>query len=185
VSDFAITVSSYQDYKKYLEQLMMNVSPLKGLKFCVWCIKRHQTKYGEIIWDGLNQTERSQLEFVINELEVVAQDGLILVLEKASNFLLILEKFGPEDEYAEDAVEIAPEALAFYNLAYQALTWCTASNSSSLCGVSEEMINALDFEQEDPSYQLENMFTFPDLRHELELQRDFVESSNWHLDRSN
>jgi hypothetical protein len=178
VSDFAITVSSYQDYKKYLEQLMMNVSPLKGLKFSVWCIKRYQAKYGDIIWDGLNQTERSQLESVISELELAVQVSMVLASEKASNFLFILEKFGPEDEYAEDAVEIAPEANMFYGLVHQALTWCAASNSNSLCAVSEEMINALDFQQEDQNYQLENMFTFPDLRHELELQRVFIESSN-------
>jgi hypothetical protein len=155
---------------------MAQVSPLKGLQFCVWCIRRFQTNYGDIIWDGLNQTERSQLEFVISELERAAEDGSVLSSENASNFKSILENFGPEDEYAEGAGDIEPQASMFYGLVDQALTWCAASNSSSLCHVSEEMMNALDFLQEDENYQLENMFTFPDLRHELELQRAFIDS---------
>jgi hypothetical protein len=173
----ALSVNSYAEYKKYLEKLMANVSPLKGLQFCVWCIRRFQTKYGDIIWDGLNQTEQSQLELVINELERAVQEGLVLASGKASNFLSILENFGPDDEYAEGTGDIDPQATMFYGLVHQTLMWCTVFNSSSLCGVSEEMISALDFLQEDENYQLENMFTFPDLRHELELQVAFIETS--------
>jgi hypothetical protein len=171
-----LLVRSYQEYTQYLEQLMANVLPLKGLQFCVWCIRRFQTNYGDIVWDGLNQTERSQLELVISELERAAEDGSVLSSENASNFKSILENFGPEDEYAEGTGDIDPQANMFYGLVDQTLAWCTAFNSSSLCAVSEEMISALDFEQDNPNYQLETMFTFPDLRQELELQRVFIDS---------
>jgi hypothetical protein len=172
----AASVRSFDDYKSFIPALVKDVSALHGLRFGTWCIKRFLETFGaeNDLWDGLAQTEHQQLEAIIAELEATAVAGQVVTGERATQLEAILEPMGLPDE--DDLPRVEPNTIALLTMIDNTLRWCRHTDPSSLCVISEEFVNAWDFEQDDDDYRLENMFTYPDLRRELELQEAFLNS---------
>ncbi len=170
--DATESVKSFKDYQQYIRTLTADVSRLHGLRFCVWCGERFKAAFGEIVWDGLNEVEHQQLEEIVLELGAAARTGAGMSPERAAQLTLVMNAFGPNQD--DEPVDLEMHACAFFDMIYASLEWSRRGNSEALCDVSEQWINSWDYEQDQDGYNLETMFTFPDLRRELELQRAFL-----------
>jgi hypothetical protein len=172
----ASSVKSFEDYQNRIRALSADVSEVHGVRFGVWCIQRFLETFGDDndLWDGLTSDERDQLEAIIAELERAVTTGEGLTRARASELEAVMDGFGPFDEAA---VEVDVMATMFFAIVHDTLKWCVHANPESLRALSEEFINAWDYHQSDPNYTLENMFTFPDLRRELEAQEAFFDTN--------
>jgi hypothetical protein len=170
-------VASFKDYQQFITERTATLEPRHGLRFAVWCLRRYREAFGatDDFWDGLTSGDRAGLETIIAELEQAAVHGGIS-LERTRELERTLEALGPAEgaEYEDDYVELDPHAVAVLEMVSAALAWSRSHDPAELNAISEAWINALDFEQTDDDYSLETMFTFLDLRRELERQTAFL-----------
>jgi hypothetical protein len=174
----AASVQSFEEYRSLVQTLTTNISALHGLRFGTWCIRRFLEVFGENndLWDGLTVAERQQLAVIMAELETAAVTGELIGVERAAWLEAILELLGSPDE--DDLPRVEPLTVSWLTMIDHTLIWSRHGLPSSLCAISEEFINALDYEQDDPEYRVETMFTFPALTRELQLQAAFLEASS-------
>jgi hypothetical protein len=168
-------IKSFSDYERLISEVTLHTSALRGFRFGTWCIQRFREAFFDDISDGLNETECQQLEAAVQELQRAAVASVLIAPERAQILNGVIDAFGPEDEYADDATELGATAINYLGLISSTLHWCIRQDPSDLCRISEQLINELDYRQEDPDYGLtNNMFTFPELQGELELQLMFL-----------
>lgn len=170
-------VASFTQYRERIRGLLAVVTPHGGLAFCLWCGSRFPQEFGEGVWNGLTEAERLRLEAIVTRLREAAAKQQLVDPETATQLQAELEAFGPHDEVA--AIEVHPDGVEFRSLVWQTLEYCRTREVSALCAVSESLVNAWDYriEQSATSYDLENMFTFPELKLELALQEEYLARS--------
>lgn len=167
------SVRSFRDYVAFIADCTTNTQAVHGSRFCAWCIRRFIARFGNEydLWDGLTEAERAQLEGIVQELQASAANAQPMSPDRALNLEALVMSLGVENNGYTD---VNAHALALYSMVWCALAWAARGEEHSLAQLSEEWINALDFEQTDPAYNNDTMFTFPDLRAELERQTAFL-----------
>ena len=168
-------VHSFQEYTAFIAAITSDISALHGLRFGMWSIQRFLEEFSaeHDLWDELAEAERMQLEGIILELERAATDRGV-TSQRARELEGMMSGIAAGDEYADDAVEYGTLTISWLCMIDHTLKWCAHSDPKSLCAISEEFVNAWDFFQDDPQYNTETMFTFPDLTRELKLQAAFL-----------
>ena len=145
-------------------------------RFTVWCLSRMSAEFGADVWGGLTETEKEALQGILHELEADAQGQSALPAGRASELAEIVENFGPRDEVR--AIEVLADAVEMREAVWHALQYAHTGDAAHACAVSEALINLWDFHAGSAyeSYCLEDMFIFPELRREVELQGKFIEA---------
>jgi hypothetical protein len=171
-------IRSYQDYRHWIRRELEALQPTERVSFCSWCLGRFPEDFGAEVWDGLTDEERSRLKDLISELRSAAAAGVPLSPGRAAALQREVETFGPLDEAA--AIEVHPNGVELRSAVWQALELCKNADVAAACAVSEAFINSWDYrvEQQDDSYGLENMFTFPELKREIDRQQEYIDTLN-------
>jgi hypothetical protein len=167
-------VLSYQQYRSKIRSLLAPLISPQAVRFCAWSVGRFPMAFGEAVWDGLTEAERSSLRGAIDELEASASSGRLLSPDRAAVLQQLLQSFGPTGDVA--AIEVHPDGVEFRSLVWQTLEYCRTQDPAALCAVSEAFINSWDYqvEQQGGGYSLDNMFSYPQLNGELALQTEYI-----------
>ncbi len=171
-----MTVESFSQYQQWIAQLLKDLSPINAFRFAVWCVLRFPIEFGENVYDGLTDEEKANFLYICNELASHAAKHKILLADDAGQMIKILEDFGPHDEV--EAIEVLPESNEMQSAVWNTLRYCQTNDLTCVCNVSESLINLFDYyvETKDKPYLVENMFTSPSLKRELERQEEYVAS---------
>jgi hypothetical protein len=150
--------------------------PLRGLEFCLWCRDRAIAEFGETVWDGLSPADRSKVDSVLQELDESLAQGKLINPGRAEALQEEIVALGPEGDAVQD---VHSDAVEMRSLIWHTLEFCRAQSPSSLCAVSEAMVNSWDLRLGDhEGYSNENMFSFPSLKQELARQEHYLGSQN-------
>jgi hypothetical protein len=170
------TVRSYEQYRQWIRSALADLPASQILRFTVWCVLRLPVEFGDLVWDGLTETETRTLQDILNELEAGAKGQAALSAERAANLAGVIENFGPHDEVA--AIEVLTEAIYLKQAAWDALTYIRTGDVERACAVSDALITLWDYytSGNHEGYCLEEMFTFPEMRREIELQEQYIKS---------
>lgn len=165
-------VKSYEDYREFIEFAIGKLSEQAGLKFCLWYLRRFESDFGEEIFDGLTLSEINDTKLIVSKLESAIENPRSLSPAFFKDSKTALEQFGPHDE--SDAIEITIEGFEFRSALWNTLEYGQNHNSSAVGEVSEAIVSCLDHKVEETNYNLLNMFTFPDLQNEIDLQKNYL-----------
>ena len=152
------------------------MSPLKGLAFCLWCRDRAAIEFGETVWDGLSPEDRTRVDSLLEELKGSLTQGRLIAPDRAAALQAEVMALGPEGGAVQG---VHSDAVEMRSLIWQTLEFCRTTNPQALCAVSETMVNSWDLRLGDEEdYSNNNMFTFPTMHRELELQEEYLGRKN-------
>jgi hypothetical protein len=169
------TVRSYTQYTEWIRSALIGLPEHQVLRFCVWCLSRLSVEFGVVVWDGLIETEKETLQGILEELEAGIKEPASLPAERAAHLAMVIENFGPHDE--DEALEIEMEAIQMRGAVWCTLQYIHTGNVEQACAVSEALVNIWDYHTSGnyEGYCLDRMFIFPEMRHEVELQKRYIQ----------
>ena len=167
-------IESFEDYKNWKLLEKSNLTLEQIFIFCSWCANRIYNLCKEEVKVDLSEEEINQVKSILQQLRYSAEKLEILPKSQAEQFTKKLDELGKKDE--EGALEVEAETLKVFLCIWDVLDYCTDNNFAFACSASENIVNLIDFRLGGIlGYELENMFTFEELKSELLLQERVVE----------